>query len=171
MLVDMDHIEEPIGPEGCSPTHLSIERRRLQRAKCVSMDTSSLSKTSASSLSNKLQEAFFTGTVFTIIRDSASSSVEVAASPEELGNANATTKRTLHDLYSGADLVQEERLDSIVSVSDQPCHGDTLFTFDGHEMLHHSAAEPALTESPLPARIQRQARTPDYNRISCAHLQ
>jgi hypothetical protein len=148
-----------------------MERRRLQRAAGITTDTASLTVLSPSSLSTELQAAFFTGKVFTMIQDTAkASSVKLTAWPEYLAKVNAKVKRTLHDLYCGADLVRQHRLDSLLSESDQPCHGDTLFTFDGYEMLYHSAVEPAPSAVPLHAPVQRSVRTPDYKRLSCAHL-
>jgi len=157
--------------EGCCLTHLSMERRRLQRAAAITTDTASLTVLSPSSLSFDLQAAFFTGKVFAMIQDTKASSVQLTASPEHLADTNATVKRTLHDLYSGADLVLQHRLDSLLSESDKPCHGDTLFTFDGYEMLYHSAEEPEPSAVPLHAPVKGHVRTPGHNRLSCKHLQ
>jgi hypothetical protein len=156
--------------ENCSLSPLSIERRRLQRAACITTDTASLAMSSTSPLSKRLQEAFFTGTVFTMIMDSTTIVAEQTTSLEQLEQAKATVKRTLYDLYSGADLVQEHDLDALIADSGKLYHGDVLFTFDEHQMLYHAAAVTAMPASQPTTQIKRRVRTPDYDHLSCAHL-
>ena len=151
----------------CSVTPLSKERHRLQKAAACMDDT-----VSPSTLSEKLQAAFFAGKVFAMIEDKNKTEANFTASLDQSAvdqsvNEKSAVKRTLQDLYCHSDLTEEQHTEQQRIRS---CLTDTLFTFEGHQMLYHPAEAETSSSSQLPDSRKMRARTPQGKHVSCAHL-
>jgi len=151
--------------ESCSLAAVSVERRRLQTAAGIVNDT-----ISPSSLSEKLQTAFFAGKVFTMIEDNNIKRAKITTSPQELTAEKAAAKRTLQDLYSETDPLEQQRIASLTTTSEKSCLEDRVFTFEGHQMLHRDKKEEMSSTLSLIVSRKMSALTPPGKHVSCAHL-